>query len=180
MKVGDTVQVKGGADVWMQEHGYYADWAGRIDGRCGVIVGDYTDYNGTDAHFELDFTGCDDTVGVHPQFLSVANDQKRLKCNGTDKGCAVMSCIHEGICSHDVSCQECPDYRAGVSQYQYILELESDNKRMREALEHLIKMEEYGEFTEGPYIGDEVVRVCKQALEFASEQIDPHSKQEVG
>ena len=75
MKTGDRVWVKHGASKWMNDHGYWLDCMGEsIDGLSVVIVDDYTNLPGNDAHWGVDI-GFEYVIGINPQFLTATQPE---------------------------------------------------------------------------------------------------------
>ena len=68
-RLGQLVQVKLGASIWMKHHNYWiSSLPPDLDGKRGTIVADYTNLNGNDSHYGIDF-GDGEIVGINPMWL---------------------------------------------------------------------------------------------------------------
>lgn len=69
-RIGQLVQVKLGASLWMKHHNYWiSEMPPNLDCRRGVIVADYTHLPGNDSHYGIDF-GDGEMVGINQNWLS--------------------------------------------------------------------------------------------------------------
>ena len=69
IKIKQKVRILEGASAWMKSYGYWPDYMPEtIDGMYGIVVGDYTEYPGTDCHYAVDFDEYG-YIGVHPHWL---------------------------------------------------------------------------------------------------------------